>query len=112
MGTLRHALTLALLFGVLSGCVTQPVQPVPAREAQIIVKFKPKVTAAADPAFVTRLSRDIAAPLTYVRAMAGMAHIFRLGYDRKADLDTALAKLNRHPDVEYAELDRIMRISQ
>lgn len=112
MRTLRRVITLALLFGLLSGCVAQPVKPVPAREAQVIVKFKPYVATAADPAFVTRLSRDIAAPLTYVRSMAGMAHIFRLGYESKADLDTALAKLNRHSDVEYAELDRIMRISQ
>ena len=112
MRTLRRVLTLALLFAVLSGCVSQPVKPVPAREAQVIVKFKPYVMAAPDSAFVARLSRDIAAPLTYVRAMAGMAHVFRLRYARKADLDTALAKLNRHSDVEYAELDRIMRISQ
>lgn len=112
MRTLRRVLTLALLFGVLSGCVTEPVKAAPVREAQIIVKFKSSVTAAADSAFVTKLSRDIAAPLTYVRAMAGMAHVFRLGYDSKADLDTALAKLNRHSDVEYAELDRIMRISE
>lgn len=109
---LRRVFMLALLFSVLSGCVTQPVKQVPAREAQVIVKFKPYVAATVDSTFVTKLSRDIGAPLTYVRAMAGMAHIFRLGYDSKADLDTVLTQLNRHSDVEYAEIDRIMRISQ
>lgn len=107
-----RVLTLALLLGVLLGCVAQPVKPMPAKKAQLIVKFKPHVINASNPAFVARLSRDIAAPLTYVRAMAGMAHIFKLGYHGDADLEIFLAKLNRHADVEYAELDRIMRINQ
>lgn len=104
-------LVFVLLLSLLIGCVTDPVRPEPALQAQLIVKFKPYIAAPSDANYLARLSRDIGAPLTYVRVMAGPAHIYRIGYASQTDLDAAIAKFNRHADVEYAELDRIMRIN-
>lgn len=104
----------ALIFslGVIAGCVAQPVKNEPSQQAQLIVKFKAYVRAPSDPVYLAKLSRDIDAPLTYVRAMAGSSHVLKLGYRTEADLNSALARLDRHADVEYAEIDRIMRITQ
>lgn len=112
MKLLLRALALLFSLSLVAGCVAQPVKSIPAREAQLIVKFKPRVVAPSDATFLANLSRDIGAPLTYLREMAGPAHILKLGYDTEAELNNALAQLNRHSDVEYAELDRMMRITQ
>lgn len=110
---MKHLFSIAflLMLGALAGCAAQPLESKLMAEAQLIVKFKPHVTAPADSGYIARLSRDIGAPLTYVRVMAGAAHIFKIGYANDADLTAAVAKFNRHTDVEYAELDRMMRIN-
>lgn len=111
MRLIKLLVVLAAMLG-LAGCVSQGYKPNPAYASQIIVKFKPQVTKADDRVFLDRLSRDIGAPLTYLRPLAGFAHVMKLGHDTDAEFKKALDRLNSHPDVEYAEPDRIMRIAE
>lgn len=97
---------------VIAGCVSQGYKANPAHASQIIVKFKPQIIKADDRVFLDRLSRDIGAPLTYLRPLAGFAHVMKLGHDTDDAFKKALERLNSHPDVEYAEPDRIMRIAE
>lgn len=105
---------LIFLVGTLAvaGCVSQAYKPETAYTSQIIVKFKPHITKADDRIFLDRVGRDIGAPLTYLRPLAGFAHVMKIGHDTDAEFKKALERLNSHPDVEYAEPDRIMRITE
>lgn len=96
----------------LAGCVSQGYKPNPAYASQIIVKFKAHVSKADDRVLLDRLSRDIGAPLTYVRPLAGFAHVMKIGHDSDGEFKQALERLNTHRDVEYAEPDRVMRIAE
>ena len=97
---------------MIAGCISQGYKPNPAYSSQIIVKFKPQITKADDRVFLDRLSRDIGAPISYVRPLAGFAHVMKLGHDTDAEFKKALERLNSHVEVEYAEPDRVMRIAE
>jgi serine protease len=128
---LQHFLTPVILFSFLS---VQPFSSVPvlakaAQQAphsstaaadfyrqpvdQIIVKYKDtagRSMAAPDSAIqAQRLSQAAGVPLSYLRAMAGGAHVLRM--ERKQPVEDAAAvaqRLMALPEVEYAEPDRVL----
>ena len=77
--------------------------------AQLIVKFRSADANAADPGFLQQLSKAAGAGLTYVRPMSGGAHVLRLTDPVDAsEIKRIVERLAKHPDVEYAELDRLL----
>ena len=78
-----------------------------ARTNQVIIKFR---DADKDPSrneVLRSLSQGAGAELVYVRPMSGGTHVFQFSGD--LDARRVLEKLKQHPDVEYAEPDRLLR---
>ena len=81
---------------------------------QIIVKYEDAALLAGDGSATTatqlqRLSDAAGAPLTYVRAMSGDAHVVRLASRTAlADVQAMADRLSRLPEVAYAAPDAIM----
>jgi hypothetical protein len=117
----------AIACAPLIGCVAQPNTTNPSNAmpptnstasqgdlvGRVIVKFKDR-TVQADAASVLReLERDCQARVTYARALGADAHLYELnGLSDQAALEQAAKKLAARPDVEFAEIDRLMKPMQ
>lgn len=77
---------------------------------QIIVKFRDPKFDPSRAEFTQRLSAEVGARLSHVRAMSGDAHVFRVeGVLDQAALEQLMRRLTERADVEYAEPDAIMQ---
>lgn len=96
-----------LLFGVAtqSGCAQQAAAPAadPVM-SQIIIRFAPEVANPAAQQYLAQLAHDCGVALTYVRPMAGSAHVLKIAGNEEAGLQC----LSRRKDIVYVERDRIM----
>ena len=103
---------IAVSFAALNSASAAPplgpsTHPNKAYTERLIVKFR---STAATPAKLKTLRTDTGVPLTALRAMSGGAQIVRLPYRMRTDEAEAITRqLASDPDVEYAEVDRIMR---
>ncbi len=82
---------------------------------RLVVRFKSPDSADADfaRARVARLARETGVALTYRRTMAVGAHVLTsAAVGDKADAEAAAARLSAHPEVEYAQTSRRMRIER
>ena len=96
-----------LLFGAAmqGGCAQQSTAPAENPNAsQIIIRFAPEVKNPAEQQFLAKLAHDCGVALTYVRPMAGSAHVLKIAGDEEAGLQC----LSRRVDIIYVERDRIM----
>lgn len=75
---------------------------------QLIIKFKPG-TIACNPAGIARLSSAARVSLEFIRAMSGDACVVKQFADSADSLLQEQKILKQNPDVEYLELDAVMK---
>jgi hypothetical protein len=75
---------------------------------QIIIKFRDPTPDPSRPEYMERLFRETGIKLIYRRPLSGGAHVFSLSDPAMdgAALKVALERLNKYPDIEYAEIDQ------
>jgi hypothetical protein len=100
----------AISFGI-AVAQAQDIAPPPAGSvptaSRLIIKFRTADTNPSRADYLAQLFRDTGVQLTYVRAMAGGAHLFQL--QRPLDgpgLDAVLERLGKRPEVLYVEPER------
>ena len=80
--------------------------------AQIIIKFKESADTSipGKASFVDDLAHSSGVPLSYVRPMSGRMHLYRIASTVSlSQAEEAVSRLNRRNDVDYAEIDAIVR---
>lgn len=97
--------------GSFPGAQAQDEVPPPAGSTltwnRLIIKFRPADLDPSRAEYLERLFRDTGVTLTYVRPMAGGAHLFQISRPRgDAELESVLERLSKHPDIQYVEPDR------
>lgn len=75
---------------------------------QLIIKFRPD-TVPCDEAGIARFSAVTKVQLTFVRTMSGQACVIRQLMDQEGGFLQGQTLLRQHPDVEWVELDAIMK---
>lgn len=96
-------LSLLLTGSLLAAACAQAGKPV--QLAQLIVKFHP-ATLACDAAGIADLARKTHLDLQWIRPMSGQACVLRW---QGKDAAGAIATLQARPEVEWAEMDAVMR---
>jgi hypothetical protein len=78
---------------------------------QLIIKFKPSARGdlACDSAGIARLAAATRTRLEFMRPMSGQACVVRQAAPGAAELAQGLARLKRHPAVEWADIDAVMK---
>lgn len=117
-----HLIIFGLVIMILIvGCATTSVsnsgdniQPQPSEtkplSKQIIIEFRADGLDPSTPAFIEQLSRDAAAPLAYLRPMAGGAHVFGLqNISHAAQMEEIVRRLKERADILYVEKDAVMQ---
>ncbi len=79
---------------------------------QVIIKFKSGIKNEEIHKRLSMFEKELAIDIEYIRQMSGEAHVIKISYSQdKKSLEKILQLLNDHKDVEYAEEDIQMRIS-
>jgi hypothetical protein len=96
----------------LSGCVAQTTTPAATGDlvGRVIVKFKDPGAPVKTAQMLADLERSCGVPVAYARALGAGAQLYELnGLRDQAALEQAVKNLAARPDVEFAEIDRLMK---
>ena len=108
---LSSVAVLTTIAAPLTGCVAQPPSAAPGDlVGRVIVKFKAANKSVKTVATLKDLERSCGVPVIYARALGAGAHLYELnGLRDQASLEQAVKNLAARPDVEFAEIDRLMK---
>jgi hypothetical protein len=95
----------------LSGCVAQTTAAPPGDlVGRVIMKFKDSNAPVDAAPMLADLERTCGVRVAYARALGGGAHLYELnGLRDQAALEQAVKNLAARPDIQFAEIDRLMK---